>query len=59
MTSTAHTTLVSTAALAAHLDDATWVVFDCRHDLARPDAGELDVDVLAGLYYLFMKQLRS
>ena len=35
----AHTTLVSTAALAARLDDATWVVFDCRHDLARPDAG--------------------
>jgi thiosulfate/3-mercaptopyruvate sulfurtransferase len=34
-----HTTLVSTAELAAHIDDATWVVFDCRHDLARPDYG--------------------
>jgi thiosulfate/3-mercaptopyruvate sulfurtransferase len=34
-----HTTLVSTEALAAHLDDPRWVVFDCRHDLARPDAG--------------------
>ena len=33
------TTLVSTAELAARLDDATWVVFDCRHDLASPDAG--------------------
>jgi thiosulfate/3-mercaptopyruvate sulfurtransferase len=34
-----HTTLVATAALAAHLDDPRWVVFDCRHDLARPEAG--------------------
>jgi len=34
-----HTTLVSTEALAAHLDDPRWIVFDCRHDLARPDAG--------------------
>ena len=33
------TTLVGTDALAAHLDDPRWVVFDCRHDLARPDAG--------------------
>ena len=39
MTSMALTTLVSTAELAAHLDDATWVVFDCRHDLASPDSG--------------------
>jgi thiosulfate/3-mercaptopyruvate sulfurtransferase len=38
----AHTTLVSTAELAAHLDDAGWVVFDCRHDLAKPDAGAQD-----------------
>lgn len=34
-----HTTLVSSETLAAHLDDPRWVVFDCRHDLARPDAG--------------------
>ncbi len=34
-----HTTLVSTEILAAHLDDPRWIVFDCRHDLARPDAG--------------------
>jgi thiosulfate/3-mercaptopyruvate sulfurtransferase len=34
-----YTTLVSTAALAPHLEDPRWVVFDCRHDLARPDAG--------------------
>lgn len=35
----AHTTLVSSAELAAHLDDPAWVVFDCRHDLAKPDFG--------------------
>jgi thiosulfate/3-mercaptopyruvate sulfurtransferase len=32
-----HTTLVSTQALAAH---PRWRVFDCRHDLAKPDLGE-------------------
>jgi len=37
----AHTTLVSTTELAAHLEDASWVVFDCRHDLANPDAGAI------------------
>jgi thiosulfate/3-mercaptopyruvate sulfurtransferase len=31
-------TLVSTGELAANL--AKWRVFDCRHDLARPDLGE-------------------
>lgn len=30
---------VSAAELAAHLDDATWRIFDCRHDLKRPDYG--------------------
>jgi len=30
-----HTTLVSVAELAAHLDDAKWIVCDCRHDLAN------------------------
>jgi thiosulfate/3-mercaptopyruvate sulfurtransferase len=39
MISMAYTTLVGTAELAARLDDATWVVFDCRHDLAKPDSG--------------------
>ncbi len=33
------TTLISTADLAAHLDDAGWVVCDCRHDLANTAAG--------------------
>jgi thiosulfate/3-mercaptopyruvate sulfurtransferase len=39
MTPMAHTTLVSTAELAAHLDDPAWVIFDCRHDIAKPDSG--------------------
>ena len=34
------TTLVDGATLAAHLDDAGWRVFDCRHQLADPGAGE-------------------
>ncbi len=34
-----HATLVDTATLAARLDDPRWIVFDCRHDLARPNAG--------------------
>ena len=32
------TTLVSTADLAAHLRD--WRIFDCRHDLMKPELGE-------------------
>ncbi|MBI2311973.1 MAG: sulfurtransferase [Betaproteobacteria bacterium] len=33
------TTLISTQELARHLDDPSWIVFDCRHDLANPGAG--------------------
>lgn len=33
------TTIISTEDLAAHLNDPTWVVMDCRFDLARPDWG--------------------
>lgn len=32
-------TLVSVSDLAAHLDDAGWVVCDCRHDLVDTEAG--------------------
>ena len=32
-------TLVSTADLAAHLDDPLWIVFDCRFTLTDPQAG--------------------
>jgi thiosulfate/3-mercaptopyruvate sulfurtransferase len=34
----AFTTLVSTAELAAHLSE--WRIFDCRHDLMKPEVGE-------------------
>ncbi len=34
-----HTTLISAAELARHLDDPKWVVVDCRFDLARPASG--------------------
>ena len=33
------TTLISVADLAAHLDAASWVICDCRHDLADTGAG--------------------
>jgi thiosulfate/3-mercaptopyruvate sulfurtransferase len=32
-----HTTLISTAELAAHLDDPSFVIVDVRHDLMQPD----------------------
>ena len=32
-------TLVDTEALARHLDDPRWRIFDCRHDLAQPALG--------------------
>ena len=34
------TTLVDCATLAAHLEDADWKVFDCRHQLSDTAAGE-------------------
>ncbi|MDY6947443.1 MAG: sulfurtransferase [Pseudomonadota bacterium] len=34
------TTLVSIDTLAAHLDDARWLIVDCRFDLTQPAAGE-------------------
>jgi len=35
-----YTKLISTAELAAHLDDPSFVIVDVRHDLAQPDLGE-------------------
>jgi thiosulfate/3-mercaptopyruvate sulfurtransferase len=35
-----HSTLISTETLARHLDDPSFVIVDCRHDLADVDAGE-------------------
>jgi thiosulfate/3-mercaptopyruvate sulfurtransferase len=50
------TTLVDTDALARHLDDPSWVVFDCRHDLARPDwgAGEYARSHIPGARFLHL-----
>lgn len=36
-----YTTLISATALAQHALQPDWVVIDCRHDLAMPDAGRL------------------
>jgi thiosulfate/3-mercaptopyruvate sulfurtransferase len=33
-------TLIDPATLAAHLDDANWIIIDCRFDLADPPKGE-------------------
>ncbi len=35
-----YTTLITTAELAAHLDDPNWACLDCRFDLADPAWGE-------------------
>jgi thiosulfate/3-mercaptopyruvate sulfurtransferase len=34
-----HTTLISVAELAKHLDDPAFVIFDCRHELTNPGFG--------------------
>ncbi len=34
-----HSTLISASDLTAHLDDAGWIICDCRHDLADTEAG--------------------
>jgi thiosulfate/3-mercaptopyruvate sulfurtransferase len=36
-----YATIVSTGALAERLGDPDWIVFDCRHDLLKPDAGAI------------------
>jgi thiosulfate/3-mercaptopyruvate sulfurtransferase len=35
-----YTTLIDTDALSRNLHEPDWIVFDCRFDLADPDAGE-------------------
>ena len=34
-------TIVSTEDLARHLDDPSWIIFDCRFTLTDPDGGRL------------------
>ncbi|GAC1418981.1 MAG: sulfurtransferase [Burkholderiaceae bacterium] len=38
------TTLISAADLAPHVNDPSWVILDCRHDLADPHAGRAAYD---------------
>jgi thiosulfate/3-mercaptopyruvate sulfurtransferase len=54
----AHTTLVSTDVLAAHLGDPGWVVIDCRHDLAAPGKGRADhaAGHLPGAHFLHLDE---
>lgn len=33
-------TLITAQELAPHINDASWRIFDCRHDLSKPDFGE-------------------
>ena len=35
------TTLINAADLASHLREPHWIILDCRHDLADPEAGHL------------------
>lgn len=39
-----HTTLISATELAQHVLEPDWIVLDCRHDLANPDAGRAAYD---------------
>ena len=36
-----HTTLIAAAELAQNISKPNWIVIDCRHDLANPDAGRV------------------
>ncbi|MFZ5556175.1 MAG: sulfurtransferase [Pseudomonadota bacterium] len=49
-------TLVSTAELAAHLEDPAWVAFDCRYDLFDHEAGTRAYaeDHVPGAFYLHL-----
>ena len=33
-------TLITPEQLAPHIDDSSWRIFDCRHELSNPDVGE-------------------
>ena len=37
-----HSTLISSATLAQHLDDPDWVILDCQHDLMQPALGRAE-----------------
>lgn len=51
-----YTTLVDCTTLAAHLGNADWRIFDCRHQLSDPSAGEKAYAAghLPGAYFLHL-----
>lgn len=51
-----YSTLVSSAVVADHLNDPGWRLFDCRHQLADPDAGALAYATghLPGAFFLHL-----
>lgn len=53
-----YTTLIGSAVLADHLDDPGWRVFDCRHQLADPEAGSRAYadGHLPGAFFLHLDQ---
>lgn len=54
----AWTTLVSTEVLAGHLEDANWLIFDCRFDLANPEWGFADYQAshIPGAIYVHLNE---
>jgi thiosulfate/3-mercaptopyruvate sulfurtransferase len=50
--------LVSTETLAAHLDDADWVIFDTRHDLGNTEKGrrEWAAGHIPGAYFMHVDE---
>lgn len=58
---TRYTTLIDAATLAQHIRDAHWVLLDCRHDLANPDAGQAAYAAghLPGAYFAAMETALS
>ena len=49
-----HTTLISTDTLAAHRDDSTWLIADCRYNLKDENCGRAQYEVshIAGAVFV-------
>lgn len=54
-------TLISAAELATHLHDPDWLIVDCRHDLADPEAGRSAYRSghIPGAYFVHLDQVLS
>ncbi len=53
-----YTTLVDARTLAFHIDDPSWILFDCRFSLADPSRGRRDylVEHIPGAQYLHLNE---